>query len=110
MNPIKNIKRIIKTFLNGRLPKYTGECMASASGSIIAIVIVIILILILNPSEIRSDYLRIGSFVIGISILLMGTTGASKYRRSDKVGGSVIGIMIGTILILYGLGFINVLG
>lgn len=84
--------------------------MASASESIIAIVVVVILVLILNPSEMRSNYWRIGSFVVGIGILLIGTTGASKYRRSDKVGGSIIGIMIGTILVLYGLGFINVLG
>lgn len=97
----------MKTFLSSRLPIYTGDFMKAAGGSIVVIVITIIFILILNPSEIRSDYLRIGSLIIGIAILLMGTTGASKYRRSDRVGASIITIMAGTILILYGLGFIN---
>ena len=102
-------KKFIKTFISKSIPKYIGEYMASTSGSIIAIVIVVIIILFLNPGQIRSDYWRMGIFIIGLGVLLMGSSGASKYRRSDKVGGSIMSIIIGTVLILYGLGFINVL-
>lgn len=92
------IKDIIK--------KYIGNFVASVNGSIIAIVIVVIIILYLNPNQIKSDNWRVVSLIMGIGILLMGTTGASKYRRSDKLAGSLISIMIGTILILFGLGFL----
>ncbi len=70
--------------------------------------IVIIVVLVLNPNSIRTDYMRLLSFLGGIAVFLLGSGGASKYRRRDKFGGSMVGVIIGLVLILYGLGFLNV--
>lgn len=70
--------------------------------------IVTVIILIWNPNNIQLNISNISKFVVGMFILAVGYNGTISYRRTNKVGASVFAIIIGLLLILWGLGFLNV--
>lgn len=81
---------------------YIGDFMEKVNALIAVITAVVLLTLILNPNNIRSSSERIIFFIVGILVLLFGST------RTSKSSGSLVAVIVGAILMLYGLGYLNV--
>ena len=70
--------------------------------------VVAVIILIWNPNDIQLNISNITKFIVGMFFLAVGYNGTTSYRRTDKVSASVFVIIIGLLLILWALGFLNV--
>ena len=99
---------MIKTFLSRTCFRYIGDFMVKVDGLLIVVATIVVFLILLNPNDIRSDFNRIILLIAGIFILLLGTMGTSKYKKSGMTGGSLIAIIISVIMILYGLRFLYV--
>jgi len=99
----------LEKYLREYFKEITGVLMRPESGKgIVFIIIITILVLIWNPNDITLDYSHILYTLTGFLILSVGFIGITRFKNSNTVVLYIILLLLGFLLILSGLGFLNV--
>jgi len=109
LNPILDKIIFITNFLKIAFIDCIGEFLMKGENmqKIVFLFIVTVIILILNPENIPLKISNIVKVIVGMFILGAGYNGTMKYRKEYKVGASVFAVIVGFLLVLWGLGVLN---
>lgn len=95
----------VTRFLSKSPLRYIGGYMKYGSDSLFILVAIIAVVYIVNPNNMTSEFSRIASSFIGITLLYSGLFEVLNYRSNQKFIYGFIFSIIGILLILYGVGY-----